>query len=200
MKRLGEFFSAFITVLIGVFLSVWANPVQTSERRHIPLWLWLLLPTAVLVWIFRWWVQKARQEQESYYQLHITGPQQPSKQRVSETPPPEPTLERGTAPLEPAATVEETEQTSPAKGPMDDLTIIEGIGPKIAQLLREHGITTFRALAETSPDALRTIFRQAKLYFVDPSTWPEQAKLAAEGRWDELEALKVELVAGKKRQ
>lgn len=81
----------------------------------------------------------------------------------------------------------------------DELEIIEGIGPKIAMLLYDSGIFTFRDLAITPVYKIQEILEQAGPQFArhDPSTWTQQAKLAAEGRWDDLEALKFYLVGGR---
>ena len=79
----------------------------------------------------------------------------------------------------------------------DDLTRIEGIGPKISGLLREAGISTFADLAEASVDRLQELVADAGLTaLADPETWAEQARLAAEGQWERLEALQDELKGG----
>jgi predicted flap endonuclease-1-like 5' DNA nuclease len=82
-----------------------------------------------------------------------------------------------------------------------DLTRIEGIGPKISQVLHGAGILTFRHLAESKPDDLVRVLREederlARL--ADPGTWPEQATLAAAGAWDALEDLQRELTGGRR--
>lgn len=81
----------------------------------------------------------------------------------------------------------------------DELEIIEGIGPKIAMLLYDSGIFTFRDLATTPVYKIQEILEQAGPQFArhDPSTWTQQAKLAAEGRWNDLEALKFYLIGGR---
>ena len=63
----------------------------------------------------------------------------------------------------------------------DDLTIVEGIGPKIEELLNQHDIYTFAQLADTEVADLETIIRSAGSRFqtADPETWPRQARLAA---------------------
>lgn len=70
----------------------------------------------------------------------------------------------------------------------DDLTAIEGIGPATKKLLMNNGITTWQELADTTTDNLQRILDEAGSNFqlVDPTTWVNQAKLAAEGRFDEL--------------
>ena len=81
----------------------------------------------------------------------------------------------------------------------DDLKKIEGIGPKIAGLLTEAGIATFKALSETEPDRIREILAAAgKRYAIhNPATWPKQAEMAAAGKWDELKVWQDELDGGK---
>ncbi len=82
----------------------------------------------------------------------------------------------------------------------DDLTMIEGIGPKIAELLNAAGIGTFAGLATTKPDMVSRILETAGRRYVmhDPSSWPEQARLAADGDWEKLARLQERLSAGKR--
>lgn len=70
----------------------------------------------------------------------------------------------------------------------DNLQIVEGIGPKTEQLLKDSGIGTWAALAATSVDRLREILDGGGATFrlIKPDTWPRQAQLADEGKWDEL--------------
>jgi predicted flap endonuclease-1-like 5' DNA nuclease len=82
----------------------------------------------------------------------------------------------------------------------DDLTRIEGIGPKMAQVLGEAGITTFVQLAATTPARLREILDAAgnRYRMIDPGSWPEQAALAATGDWSEFAALVARLKSGRR--
>lgn len=84
----------------------------------------------------------------------------------------------------------------------DNLKRIEGIGPKIARLLEDHGIRTFAQLAAASTEHLNSILDAAgpNYRLADPSTWAEQARLAAEGAWDEFQALQDRLTGGRKSQ
>jgi large subunit ribosomal protein L27 len=88
-----------------------------------------------------------------------------------------------------------------AKAPAaaDDLKKIEGIGPKIAELLNNAGITTFTILAGTEVDRLKAILADAGSRYQahDPGTWPAQAEMAAAGEWDKLKAWQDELDGGK---
>jgi large subunit ribosomal protein L21 len=83
-------------------------------------------------------------------------------------------------------------------GAGDDLTKIEGIGPKIADLLHAAGINTFAALAASKTETLSDILHKAGARFAshNPVTWAEQAQLAADGKWDELKALQAALDGG----
>jgi len=85
-------------------------------------------------------------------------------------------------------------------GQRDDLKRIEGIGPKISRLLNDHGIWTFAQLASASVDRLEEILRSGGPNFqlADPQTWSEQAQLAADGAWDEFQALQQRLVRGQR--
>jgi predicted flap endonuclease-1-like 5' DNA nuclease len=81
----------------------------------------------------------------------------------------------------------------------DDLTKIEGIGKKINELLIAENITNFKDLSKCPAKKLKGILDAAgnKFKMHDPGTWPAQAKLAAEGKWAELEELQKELSGGK---
>ncbi len=80
----------------------------------------------------------------------------------------------------------------------DDLTILEGIGPKIAGTLQAVGITTFAQLAATDVTRLEEILQSADLRLADPGTWPEQAALAAAGKQEELQQLMGQLKGGRR--
>jgi predicted flap endonuclease-1-like 5' DNA nuclease len=79
----------------------------------------------------------------------------------------------------------------------DDLIIIEGIGPKIKGILAEAGITTFNQLAATDVTQLTMILEQAHLNYIDPASWPEQARLAARGDMAGLKAYQDILKGGR---
>ncbi|MDO5509909.1 MAG: 50S ribosomal protein L21 [Weeksellaceae bacterium] len=93
----------------------------------------------------------------------------------------------------------EEKKAAPKQAKKDDLTVVEGIGPKVEELLINKGITTFKALAASSFDELRAILdEQEGVYLaMDPTTWPQQAQLAADGKMDELKTLQSELDGGR---
>lgn len=90
-------------------------------------------------------------------------------------------------------------KASTKKPKLDDLKIVEGIGPKIETLLKEAGISTWAELAEADVDRLKEILDAAgpRYNIHDPSTWPAQAKFAAEGKFDELKEYQEVLVGGR---
>ena len=83
-----------------------------------------------------------------------------------------------------------------ASGKADDLKKVEGIGPKIAETLVEAGITTFAELAKTDAAKISEIIAGVRGNHVT-DTWPAQAQLAADGKWDELKKWQDELDGGK---
>lgn len=94
-----------------------------------------------------------------------------------------------------AATPEVVETSAEA----DDLEQIEGIGPKIASVLKAAGIATFADLAAADTDHLTEILaKEPNLRLADPTTWPEQAALAAAGDWDAFKALTEQLKGGRR--
>ncbi|MRS61403.1 50S ribosomal protein L17 [Larkinella terrae] len=90
-----------------------------------------------------------------------------------------------------------TEEAPAAAG--DDLALVEGIGPKIAEVLNGAGITTFAQLADSTPEAIKEILDNAGSQFAihDAGTWPQQAALARDGKFDELKTLQDELKGGR---
>lgn len=83
----------------------------------------------------------------------------------------------------------------------DDLTVVEGIGPKINALFNEAGIKTFAQLAVATLPQMRQILDNggARFRLANPSTWAQQAKLAANNNWTELKKLQDALSNGIKK-
>ncbi|MGB5262353.1 MAG: 30S ribosomal protein S2 [Lutimonas sp.] len=71
----------------------------------------------------------------------------------------------------------------------DDLTKVEGIGPKIAEIFQEAGINTCADLADKSEEDLKDILTESGPRYAskNPASWPKQAQMAADGKWDELQ-------------
>ncbi len=99
----------------------------------------------------------------------------------------------------PAEEKKEPAKAAKAKSGGDDLKLVEGIGPKIAEILTAAGIDTYAKLAAKQPDEIREILLEqgSRYKMFDPETWPAQAQLAADGKMDELQKLKDELHGGR---
>ncbi|WP_310991489.1 50S ribosomal protein L21 [Aequorivita marina] len=104
-----------------------------------------------------------------------------------------------------AAPKKETKAAAPkAKAPAkkaakaDDLKKIEGVGPKAAEAMVAAGLDTFAKVAKAKPEAIATILSEAssRLAHLVTETWPKQAQLAADGKWDELTELQDRLDGG----
>ncbi len=185
-------------------------PASSQDDRHNSRVLWIVVVILlVLGWL--WWLGRRRQEEilEESVVLPPTpeAPETtPSEADALEVVVSEALAEESEEAAEPAAetpsesveavVTEVVEETPPTP---DDLKVIEGIGPKIERLLHEAGILTYAQLAATDVERLREILTEAKLINIaDPTTWPEQAALAAAGKWDELKALQDELKGGRR--
>jgi predicted flap endonuclease-1-like 5' DNA nuclease len=79
----------------------------------------------------------------------------------------------------------------------NDFTGIQGIGPAIAQLLIGRGLTTWWSLAHADIELLRSMLSEAgpKYQVHDPTSWPQQARLLANGQWDRFKTLRDALRA-----
>jgi predicted flap endonuclease-1-like 5' DNA nuclease len=80
----------------------------------------------------------------------------------------------------------------------DDFTLIEGIGPKINELIHADGIHTFSELSTTYVEVIQKILDKAgaRYKLAKPGTWPAQAEMAANNKWDSLKAWQDELDGG----
>jgi predicted flap endonuclease-1-like 5' DNA nuclease len=145
-----------------------------GDNEGLPWWAWLLIIIVVilLLWFLWRWFTRPKTTTNVY------------------TPPPPAPAVRAAEPVIPVP-------ATPVNP--DDLTIIEGIGPKIASLLQAAGIATFSQLAGADPSRLVKILQDAGLqHLADPATWPEQAKLAAESKWEEFKVLTDSLKGGRR--
>ena len=81
----------------------------------------------------------------------------------------------------------------------DNFQRIEGIGPAIEETLKTAGIRSYKQLADSDYSSLKSILMSKGSKFVmhDPRNWPKQALLAHEGKWEELDKLKAELIRGR---
>lgn len=91
------------------------------------------------------------------------------------------TVER--APSRTAAIVERTPHAPRPK----DLALVNGIGPRIAELLIAHGVLDLADLAETSQERLQAILTAGGKRFrlADPAQWPAEARELAAAQGEE---------------
>ena len=94
----------------------------------------------------------------------------------------------------PTAVAIESETAEP-----ESLQKVEGIGPKIEGLLHAGGILTMRQLAQADLNVIQKILDDAgpRYRMHKPKSWPAQAELIADEKWDELEKYQDFLVAGR---
>jgi predicted flap endonuclease-1-like 5' DNA nuclease len=176
-------------LVASVLPTACSNPVQEARRaKGIPWWVWLLvIVVALLVFIWLWLTSPEKERGAPAAKPEAAAPtdqvEVAAPSHAVETP-------EGLA-RHPTPVVKATEP--------DDLKRVEGVGPKISSLLQAAGITTFAQLAATDVSQLKEIIAKAGLSaLADPTTWPEQANLAAAGKWDELEVLQDELKGGRR--
>lgn len=96
----------------------------------------------------------------------------------------------------------ETAKSSPPKasGEPDDLSVVEGIGPKYRQALFDANITTYEQVAGMTPNQLEDIIKGAGMRRpASIETWAEQATYAAKGDWDGLEKFQKTLDGGRRK-
>ena len=112
--------------------------------------------------------------------------EKPAKEKVEEKPAAVETPKAEEAP----APAPEKKKAAPKKeaAKADDLTKIEGIGPKGAEALVNAGVDSFEKLSKSKPEAIKEILTEAssRMAHLDPTSWPKQAKMAADGDWDKL--------------
>jgi predicted flap endonuclease-1-like 5' DNA nuclease len=188
---------------------------MASEEQGIPTWVWpvLILMVGFLVW---WWLRKPAEEvsgpiltgrPDNKSQASVlpvitktsAAPLSPTTlpHKVSHVPTPQSATAEASTPPEPE---EDQDQKLPIVPPMfvrpDDLTIVGGIGPKINQVLHAAGIQSLFQLSESEVANLRDILTAAGVRLSDPTTWPQQARLAVAGDLETLKALQGTLKGG----
>ena len=171
---------------------------QGDERQNgLPWWAWLLILLAPIL-VLLWWLRRRTGEQApadvhgAYPALDAAAPgwaRQAGFDAVDAVRSPDVT---GVATPDEDDTVDEGEGAPP-----DDLTVIEGIGPKLSAILNEAGITTFVQIAGTTAQDIRSILRAAGHRIADPTSWPDQARLLAAGDTEGFQALIARLKGGR---
>ena len=225
-ERTGRAILSALLIVITLFLVV--NYFAGGQEASLLSWLLLLivLTALSLVWTFYEPAQPASTAIETAQKAEVAAREAAQKAEAAKaaaqakaetpaepapTPAPEPPrtetpAEPAPAPEPPKAEASAEPEPEPPKaeaptpsGEADDLTRIEGIGPKYRDALMSVGITTYAQLAEMSLDEIKAAIKKAGMRnTASMSTWAEQAKLAAAGAWDELEKLQDELSGGRR--
>ncbi len=95
-------------------------------------------------------------------------------------------------------TIPETSEETPA-GKQNDLLSVQGIDVKVKALLETEGIDSWGKLAKTSAAALKTILTEKgseAFATINPKSWPIQAQLLADGKWDAFASYTKYLIGG----
>jgi predicted flap endonuclease-1-like 5' DNA nuclease len=158
-------------------------------------WFWLL--TGILLgWLLNWWLCKCtcRNDQSSVSSPAESSPLPATK--LAEAPTPT-TSEAKSIIIDLAAAKAAGFTIKNA----NDLTVVEGIGPKINELFKDNGIKSFTDLANQSIPQMRAILDKggSRFRIANPETWAQQATLAASNKWTELRKLQNELSGGVKK-
>ena len=162
--------------------------VLSSDDRKITWW-WLGIKVGVVVGLIVWWWLENQDKKNTKNAAGETALN--NNQSI-------PLPMDDSSPEEPI-TSESPSPSADQPAGRDDLTKIEGIGPKINQTLQEAGIQTYRQLAASDPALLKQILLDANIRIGFPDTWPEQAALAAKADWSGLTEFQSELQGGRRR-
>ena len=167
-------------------------------------WFWLLLGV-LLGWLLNRWLCKCCCKTSHSMADKLATPSQAiTPNKLVDTPAPVAAVPVAAAPASKALTVIDIAAAKAAGFALknaNDLTIVEGIGPKINELFHSNGIKTFAELANTTEAQMRTILDAggSRFRIANPSTWAQQAALAAENKWAELKKLQDKLSGGLKK-
>jgi predicted flap endonuclease-1-like 5' DNA nuclease len=191
---------------MGIDSTVWLS-ITTIQNDYVPLYqsaeraegapwflIWLLLLIGVAAVVISWAMNRAEEKMVPSQQSAAVAETEPVPGPVRTTEARPETV--------PEAPSEVADQAAPAAeeppAAADDLTRIEGIGPKISGVLNEAGISTYDQLATTDEAHLQEILDAADLRLAHPATWPEQAKLAGVGDWESLDTFQDQLKGGRR--
>lgn len=135
----------------------------------------LLIIILAIIW---WWVRRPKDESvEEVEPSMITLPETTGKPPTKRVPAKTPSTSKSEVSITPKYKVE----------PTDDLKRIYGIGPKTYEALLSAGIRSFAQLSKMNEAQIREALEGSGARTVGIDTWPKQARLAAAGKWEELE-------------
>ncbi len=157
----------------------------SSEDKNFSWWWFGIKVGVIAALIIWWWLENKKFSQET---TSIEPREEPQSIQLPE---------KETSQVDILAEEMAKSPVAPPTEP-DDLTKIEGIGPKINATLQEAGVRTFLQLAASKPAVLKQVLTDAGIRVGFPDTWPEQAALAAKADWTTLEELQSSLQGGRR--
>jgi len=161
-----------------------------AQTGEFPWWAWIIGVVFLVFLLFGIWMRARGKGVVKPEKDMISAANEPRSQ-------PRPKPASTAAPNPQAEMVSPARLSAPSQG--DDLKIVEGIGSRIAVILKEAGISSFVQLAAAKPDVLQKMLKAGGLHTPsDPATWPEQARLAAAGDWKALQKLQERLKGGRR--
>lgn len=181
---------AVFTLVTALFLAV--NNVVDSEPvgDWLPAIIFFVISAAFWIWVW----QEGQAVSRELVVAEETGLPQAQEWIISKDM--VPTTER---PLPSGEETAVAEAPAEEEAEPDDLTRIEGIGPKYREALTDAGITTFEQIAEASAEDLEAVIKDAGMRRPGSlDTWPEQAAYAARGDWEGLDELQLTLKGGRR--
>ncbi len=135
-------------------------------------------------------IAKGLEERKSEKQSAKEGAstEEKSKPKAEKAAPAEKEAETKAEAKKPAKEAAPAKEPKQKKATSDDLTKIEGIGPKAAEALVAAGIDSYENLAKSNEEKIKEILTAASSHMahLDPGSWPKQSQMAADGKWEEL--------------
>lgn len=159
----------------------------TAEGKKHP-WFWFGVSMGIMIAMLIWWLIKDKSNRKDDFTKRLELIVLPDKDDEIFVEPSKP---------EGKETRKTIEKVSHKSAP-DDLKLIDGIGPRSAEVLAAAGVTSFTQLSGMDPDSIQEILQEGGLRVPYPETWPEQAALAAAEKWVELENLQETLQRGRR--
>jgi predicted flap endonuclease-1-like 5' DNA nuclease len=190
LRKLSIIVMLALTSLSLTAFSAPASSAAEEEGNPWLLWVFVVVVLVAFVIFLIWWWSRGGGEEEGETLVppgrpQVAGPAAEEAKEIT---------------TEMTAVKEVADATASPPPAPDDLKRIEGIGPKISSVLQAAGITTFAQLAEADSAQLEQILEEENpnlLRLANPGSWPEQARLAAGGQWEELEKLQDQLHGGR---
>jgi predicted flap endonuclease-1-like 5' DNA nuclease len=161
-------------------------------------WFWLLLGI-LLGWLLNRWLCKCCCKTDQSNPNNTSNTPETSTTKLVETPSPDPRTEATSQPM--SIDLAAAKAAGFTIKNANDLTVIEGIGPKINELFKDNDVKTFADLAKLTIPQMRIILDKggSRFRIANPETWAQQSALAAENKWTELKKLQGNLSGGVKK-